>query len=108
MGMEYLYIYSAASEFIEDYYGEEYHEPWVSVTIETEEVNYNKKGRDRLLVTPLTFKTLVDGECGDRIIIRRNMRIIILHELLEILCKFREKRLHPFRFIKTGSVTDGI
>lgn len=62
MGMEYLYIYSAASEFIEDYYGEEYHEPWVSVTIETEEVNYNKKGRDRLLVTPLTFKTLVDGE----------------------------------------------
>jgi len=61
MGMEYLYIYSAVSEFVEDYYGEEYHEPWVSLTLETEEINYNKKGRDRLLITPLTFKVLSDG-----------------------------------------------
>jgi len=60
--MEYLYIYSATSEFIEDYYGDEYHEPWVSVTIENEEVNYNKKRRENLLSTPLTFKVITGGE----------------------------------------------
>lgn len=60
--MEYLYIYSATSEFVEDYYGDEYHEPWVSVTIENEEVNYNKKRRENLLSTPLTFRVITGGE----------------------------------------------
>ena len=39
----------------------EYIEPWVSYTLENEEVNYNKSEYEKLLETPLTFETTSDG-----------------------------------------------
>ena len=38
----YLHLFETNNEFTEAYYGEDYHEPWVSATIENGEVKYNK------------------------------------------------------------------
>ena len=38
-----------------------YYEPWVSLTVENDGLNYNKSRRDRLLETPLTFEILSGG-----------------------------------------------
>jgi hypothetical protein len=39
----YVHLYDTDTEFVTDYDGDVYHEPWVSYTIENKKVNYNKK-----------------------------------------------------------------
>lgn len=39
---KFLHLYNSAVTFEADYNGEAYHEPWVSLTRENKEVNYNK------------------------------------------------------------------
>ena len=43
---DYLHLFESQSAFSSAYTGEEYHEPWVSYTMETSAVTYNKKHLD--------------------------------------------------------------
>ena len=56
----YLHLYESASTFQEEY-NENYHEPWVSYTNQTEKVNYNKTREEKRIGTPLTFEITVNG-----------------------------------------------
>lgn len=40
--MEYLHLFETEAEFQQEYNGQNYHQPWVSYTVETGEVYYNK------------------------------------------------------------------
>ena len=40
---QYLHLYESESAFTNDYNGEYYHEPWVSLTKQNGDVNYNKR-----------------------------------------------------------------
>jgi hypothetical protein len=40
--MDYLHLFNGNADFEEEYEGPAYHEPWVSYTIDTEDVQYNK------------------------------------------------------------------
>lgn len=40
--MEYLHLFETEAEFQQEYNGQNYHQPWVSYTVETGEVHYNK------------------------------------------------------------------
>jgi hypothetical protein len=53
----YLHYFDANSEFEEEYFGDEYYEPWVSFTSGDSLVHYNKKGPN----APLTFNILSSG-----------------------------------------------
>ena len=61
---KYLHKFETNSEFSAAYNGEDYLEPWVSVTSENEKVKYNKteyEKYEKLLLTPLTFEIQSDG-----------------------------------------------
>ena len=59
----FLHYYESDSDFQTDYNGEAYVEPWVSLTKENEDVNYNKKGDYTINVT------YVDrGHSGDPVV----------------------------------------
>jgi len=59
--MKYLHEFDTINNYNEMRFGEEYEEPWVSLTNENSKVNYNiteeerEKEREELLNTPLTF-----------------------------------------------------
>ena len=55
---KHLRLFNTASEFNEAYNGDSYDEPWVSLTMENEKVDYNK---EKLIKTPLTFKCITGG-----------------------------------------------
>ena len=57
--MKYIHLYQTVEEFDTDYWGEKYLEPWVSLTVEDEKVDYNKKP-----IPPLTFKIISGGTVG--------------------------------------------
>jgi len=57
--MIFLHFFETDASFEESYNGEEYKEPWVSLTKENDEVNYDKKKYE-----PLTFNILSDGKIG--------------------------------------------
>ena len=66
---KYLHYFEAEGAFENAYYGEKYHEPWVSRTIdwdlETDRVDYNmseEEKRDRYKKIPLTFEITSDGD----------------------------------------------
>ena len=56
-GDSFIHYYEQDSAFTGDYYGDYYHEPWVSYTEETDKVHYNKRGRTR----SLTFEIQTNG-----------------------------------------------
>lgn len=59
--MEYLHNYKTESEFLNDYNGDNYKEPWISYTKdEPKRVDYNKEHIDYSKL-PLTFEILSDG-----------------------------------------------
>ena len=60
--MKYLHYFDDDASFKGQYNGNGYKEPWVSLTEENDEVNYNKKKYE-----PLTFNILSDGEIGWKI-----------------------------------------
>lgn len=53
----YLHYFDTNSEFEDEYFGDEYYEPWVSFTSGDTLVHYNKKGPN----APLTFNILSSG-----------------------------------------------
>lgn len=56
----YLHLFNTVSEYTEARESE-YIEPWVSYTLENEEVNFNKSEYEKLLETPLTFEITSGG-----------------------------------------------
>lgn len=58
---KYIHLYNTDTEFMEDYMGDAYDEPWLSRTNQTEETRYNKSEYEKLLGTPLTFKIISGG-----------------------------------------------
>ena len=54
---KYIHLFETNNEFISAYTGDDYLEPWVSYTEQTDDVNYNKS----LLETPLTFEIISAG-----------------------------------------------
>ena len=59
--MRYLHEFDTVNDYNKIRFGEEYEEPWVSLTNENNKVNYNKSEYEKLLETPLTFEILSDG-----------------------------------------------
>lgn len=62
--MRYLHYYEQESDFQEEYYGNDYLEPWTSfadIGIETEHVDYNMDEEEKLKSTPLTFEITNSG-----------------------------------------------
>jgi len=59
--MIYLHYFETNSEFSAAYNGEDYLEPWVSLTSENEKVKYNKTEYEKLFSVPLTFEIQSDG-----------------------------------------------
>lgn len=60
--MIYIHKFDTLNEFQTAYKGDTYKEPWVSLTVESGQVDYNMTEEERLLVTPLTFEIESDGE----------------------------------------------
>lgn len=56
----YLHLFSTVSEYTEARESE-YIEPWVSYTLENEQVDFNKSEYEKLLETPLTFEITSGG-----------------------------------------------
>ena len=54
-------LYNENDDFQADYWGEKYKEPWLSRTLETDKVKYNKREYEKLLETPLAFKIISGG-----------------------------------------------
>ena len=54
----YIRKYDTVSDFESEYYGADYYEPWVSATLEDDDVNYNKKPEEMCL----TFEILTNGK----------------------------------------------
>ena len=62
--MQYIHHYTDKDSFINDYCGEKYSEPWVSLTEELSKVNYNITDKERYLLylgTYLTFNVTSSG-----------------------------------------------
>ena len=57
----YIHLFETQTDFENKYYGEEYVEPWLSLTDETNKVSYNKSERELLKEQPLTFEIIGDG-----------------------------------------------
>ena len=57
----YIKLFETQNDFKDEYYGEGYGEPWLSLTLENDDVRYNKSEREKLLETPLTFEITSDG-----------------------------------------------
>ena len=55
-----MHLFETDASFKESYNGGEYNEPWVSLTKENDEVNYNKTEKEK----PLTFNILSNGNIG--------------------------------------------
>ena len=60
--MKYIHQFDTISEFQSAYKSDSYEEPWLSLTIESGQVNYNMTEEEKLLITPLTFEIESDGE----------------------------------------------
>lgn len=58
--MIYLHYYETESGFIEER-NNNYEEPWASYTEETGKINYNMTEDEKMLITPLTIKSLGSG-----------------------------------------------
>ena len=58
--MIYLHLFDTVSAYTEERLNN-YEEPWVSLTEENDEVNYNKSEREKLLGTELTFDVTSNG-----------------------------------------------
>ena len=58
--MAYLHLFQAQSACTKER-SENYNEPWVSYTKETQEVLFNKTEYEKLLETPLTFEFISGG-----------------------------------------------
>ena len=56
----YLHLFNTVSEYTEARESE-YIEPWVSYTLENEQVDFNKSEYEKLLETPLTFEITSNG-----------------------------------------------
>lgn len=56
---DYIHLFETVAEFNEEYNGEGYHEPWVSYTIESSGLSYNKISDP--LAVPLTIEMLQNG-----------------------------------------------
>ncbi len=54
---EYVHLIDTVTNFEDKYYGDWYHEPWVSLTLEDEKVHYNKRFNGYL-----RFDVLTDGQ----------------------------------------------
>lgn len=61
-GVPFLRYYAAESACTQDYNGEEYFEPWISFSDDTETVRYNKSEYEKMLAVPLTFEITGDGD----------------------------------------------
>ena len=57
----YIHLYETNSEFTAAYNGPDYKEPWLSLTEENMEVNYNKPKSIDFSTEPLTFNILSAG-----------------------------------------------
>ena len=57
----YIHLYEKNSEFTAAYNGPDYKEPWLSLTEENMEVNYNKSKLIDFSTEPLTFNIVSDG-----------------------------------------------
>ena len=60
--MRYMHYFESANTFDVAYNGDEYHEPWVSLTMQNRDVHYNKNKEIPLKEMPLTFEILSPGE----------------------------------------------
>ena len=60
--MRYMHYFESANTFDVAYNGDEYHEPWVSLTMQNRDVHYNKNKEIPLKEMPLTFEVLSPGE----------------------------------------------
>lgn len=58
---KYIHLFENESAFDVDYHGDNYLEPWVSLTEDIERVDYNKVDYSKI---PLTFEILSDGNIG--------------------------------------------
>ena len=58
---DYIHLYETVAEFNEEYSAENYHEPWVSFTIEGSGLSYNKTEEEKLREMPLTFEIISSG-----------------------------------------------
>ena len=58
---KYIHLFETETEFNSAYTGDNYDEPWVSYTMETSGITYNKSEYEKLLGTPLTFKIISAG-----------------------------------------------
>jgi len=56
-----MHYFESANTFDVAYNGDEYHEPWVSLTMQNRDVHYNKNKEIPLEETPLTFEIQGDG-----------------------------------------------
>ena len=62
--MKYLHRFLTTEEYKKEKFGDNYIEPWVSLTVETHATKYNKKReeeRQYLTTIPLSFEILSDG-----------------------------------------------
>lgn len=62
--MKYLHRFLTTEEYKKEKFGDNYIEPWVSLTVETHATKYNKKReeeRQYLTTIPFSFEILSDG-----------------------------------------------
>lgn len=59
--MKYIHEFQNNTEFENYYFGQNYIEPHVSLTVDANRLDYNKSGKALLRGTPLTFDVLTDG-----------------------------------------------
>lgn len=59
--MKYIHEFQNNTEFENYYFGQNYIEPHVSLTVDVNRLDYNKSGKALLRGVPLTFDVLTDG-----------------------------------------------
>lgn len=59
--MKYIHEFQNNTEFENYYFGQNYIEPHVSLTVDVNRLDYNKSGKALLRSMPLTFNILTDG-----------------------------------------------
>lgn len=59
--MKYIHEFQNNTEFENYYFGQNYIEPHVSLTVDVNRLDYNKSGKALLRGTPITFDVLTDG-----------------------------------------------
>lgn len=59
--MKYIHEFQNNTEFENYYFGQNYIEPHVSLTVDVNRLDYNKSGKALLRGMPLTFDVLTDG-----------------------------------------------